>query len=140
MPPTVFENPTSLLSAAPCDLGHTDWYTLPRREIRDFKEATWSSDSGHDDFAPPLMLLSLTNRFMPDLLEVLGTSSAVNYGTGQLRFNAPARAGDRLRAGGFLLEAIEVPDAVQTTIRLRLEIEGSDELACIVDSLSRWFL
>jgi hypothetical protein len=31
-----------------------------------------------------------------------------------------------------------VPGGVQTTIRITMEVEGGDEPACVVDSLSRW--
>jgi acyl dehydratase len=135
---TVFESVDALLSAGPQDLGCTEWATLDQSAIADFARATLVPAAQGDEVAPPLLLLSLTNRFLPDLLEVRGASSGVNYGSGSVRFNAPARAGDRLRARAFLMDAAEVPGGVQTTVQIRVEIEGSDEPACIVESLSRW--
>ncbi len=138
MSPTVFESVDSLLSAGPQDLGCTEWVTLEPSAMYDFATATLTPDAQGEEVAPPLLVLSLTNRFLPDLLEVRGASSGVNYGSGSVRFNAPARPGDRLRARAFLMDASEVPGGVQTTVQIRVEIEGSDEPACIVDSLSRW--
>jgi acyl dehydratase len=136
--PTIFEGVDSLLSGAPQDLGCTEWIPLHQSAISDFATATWTPVAHDDEVAPPLLLLALTNRFLPDLLEVRGVSSGVNYGSGSVRFNAPARAGDRLRARAFLMDASDVPGGVQTTVQIRVEIEGSDEPACIVESLSRW--
>lgn len=138
MAPTVFEGADSLLSAAPRDLGCTDWVTLDQSAISNFATATLAAGAQDDEVAPPLLVLSLTNRFLPELLEVRGVSSGVNYGSGSVRFNAPVRVGDGLRARAFLIDATEVPGGVQTTVQIRVEIEGSDEPACIVESLSRW--
>jgi acyl dehydratase len=138
MPPTVFPDLDSLLSAGRRDLGQTEWVELDRSVLTDFAAATWSAGAEDGNLAPPMLLLSLTNRFLPDLLEVRGTSSGINYGTGPVRFDAPARAGDRIRAGATLLEAVEVPGGVQSTVEIRIEVQGSDEPACTVESLSRW--
>jgi acyl dehydratase len=138
MAATVFPDLDSLLSAGRRDLGATEWVELERPVLTDFAAATWSSGGEDDNVAPPMLLLSLTNRFLPDLLEVRGSSSGLNYGTGPVRFDAAARAGDRIRARAFLLEAVEVPGGVQSAVEIRIEIEGSDQPACTVESLSRW--
>ena len=85
-----------------------------------------------------MLLLSLTNRFLPDLLEVRGASSGVNYGTGPVRFGALPQAGDRIRASALHVESAEAPGGVQTRVQIRIEVEGADSPACTVDSLSRW--
>jgi acyl dehydratase len=136
--PTVFQNLDELLSAGRRDLGATDWVELTSSVLTDFATATWSPGQDDDNVAPPMLLLSLTNRFLPDLLEVRGTSSGINYGTGMVRFEARARSGDRIRASAVLAEASEVPGAVQTTVEIRIEVHGSGKPACTVESLSRW--
>jgi acyl dehydratase len=138
MPPTLFEDLASLLAAGPTDLGFTEWTALTKESLESYAVSTWSSRSAGGQVAPPLFVLALTNAFLPQLIEVRGAASGVNYGTGEVRFNAPVRAGDRLRAGGFLMDAAVVPGGVQTTIQIRVEIDGSDDLACVVSSLSRW--
>lgn len=138
MAPVVFEDLDALLAAAPADLGCAEWYTLTASAIADFSDATGGPPPGPEELAPPMMILALTNFFMPQLLEVRGASSGINYGTESVRFNAPARAGDRLRARAFLLRTAEVPGGVQTTVQIRVEIDGSDEPACVVESVSRW--
>ena len=138
MAATVFEDLDSLLSAGRRHLGATEWVELTESVIAAFAAATWSPSGDDDNVAPPMLLLSLTNRFLPDLLEVRGVSSGVNYGTGPVRFGAPVRAGDRIRAIADLLEASEAPGGVQTTVQIRIEVQGSGEPGCTVESLSRW--
>jgi acyl dehydratase len=138
MPATVFHDLDELLSAGRRDLGATDWVELTRAVLTDFAAATWSAGGDDDNVAPPMLLVSLTNRFLPDLLEVRGTSSGINYGTGKVRFHASPGAGDQIRADAVLVEAGEVAGGVQTTVEIRIEVQGSEEPACVVESLSRW--
>ena len=84
------------------------------------------------------MVLALTNRFLPELLEVRGISSGINYGTERVTFAARVHPGARLRASAVLTDATEVPGGVQTTVEISVEVEGTSEAACVVRSLSRW--
>jgi len=138
MPATVFQDLDELLAAGRRDLGATDWVELTQSVLADFSAATWSPGGDDDNVAPPMLLVSLTNRFLPDLLEVRGASSGINYGTGKVRFDVPARAGDQIRASAVLTEAGEVAGGVQTTVEIRIEVQGSNQPACTVESLSRW--
>ena len=133
---TVFDSPDHLLDAVGRDLGVTPWATVEAAEVTGFAEATGTPVS--EDVVPPMMVLSLTNRFLPGLMEVHGASSGVNYGTGTVRFPAPVRVGDRIRASARLVDADDVDAGVQTTVEITVEVEGSAEPACVVDSLSRW--
>ncbi len=135
---TVFELPDDLLGAVGQKLGRTGWFTLEPNAVSDFARATGASTRAQTDPVPPLMILSLTNRFLPELLEVRGISSGINYGTEQVTFAATAHPGDRLRASAVLTAATEVPGGVQTTVEIRVEVEGAEEPACVVRSLSRW--
>lgn len=125
-----------LLAAAGRDLGSTVWTTVEHLQLTVFAAAT-----GGDPFetdAPAYFVLALTNLLMPDLLEVGGATSGVNYGTGQVRFPKAVKAGDRVRGRAVLTDATEVAGGIQTTVELHVDIEGEDEPACVVESLSRW--
>lgn len=137
---TTFESPYELLGAVGQNLGTTGWLTLDRDALAQFADATWSAAPAQSDDVPPFMILSLTNLFMPQLLEVHGTSSGVNYGTGTVRFGTTARPGDKLRARASITGAAEVAGGVQTTVEITVEIDGASEPACVVESLSRWML
>lgn len=134
---TRFDSPDELLSAVGRNLGTTPWLTVDPAAGDQFDAAT-AHASGARDLVPPFMVLSLTNYFLPQLLEVGGISSGVNYGANSVRFGVAARAGDRLRATATIVEAAEVAGGVQTTIRIVVEVEGVPQPACEVESLSRW--
>lgn len=135
---TRFDSPDELLSAVGRNLGTTPWLIVDPASADQFDRATENASEAHDR-VPPFMVLSLTNYFLPQLLEVGGISSGINYGTGSVRFGAAAaRAGDRIRAIATITDAGEVPGGVQTTIRIVVEVEGTPEPACVVESLSRW--
>lgn len=134
--PTLFHDLDGLLKAPPCQLGTTGWVEVDADAVRRFGDAT-GARTGADE-VPPLMLVSLTNRFLPELMQVPAASSGVNYGADSVRFGPAAHAGDRIRARAALLAATPVGDAVQTTVEIRIEADGAEPPLCVVRSLSRW--
>jgi acyl dehydratase len=65
----------------------------------------------------------------------------VNYGCDRrCAFPAPVRAGARIRGRGEVVAAEPVKgDGVQVTVRITIEIEGSDKPGCVVDTISRLY-
>ncbi len=150
MRPTVFEDLAALAGAPPLDLGVTDWITIEPAMVSAFERSTGVGHEGvvagggqgppGDDAraAPPLLILSLTNRLLPELLQVPGAATGVNYGAVSVRFHDFVPAGSRVRASASIIEAAVVPGGVQTTVRIAVEVEGGTGPVCVVDSLSRW--
>lgn len=134
--PLVLDGLDAVRASVGTDLGATGWEPVTSEQVARYGEAT--GDVADPGQVPALLLLSLTNLFLPRLVEVRGTSSGVNYGTGQVRFPTPVLVGSRVRARAEVTAAEEVRGGVQTTIRITVEAEGSDEPAVVVDSLSRW--
>jgi acyl dehydratase len=134
--PTVYADLGDLLAAPPLDLGTTDWIEVTQADVTAFASAT----GGPAQVVEPYMALSLTNRFLPELLDVPAATSGVNYGADSVRFGPPPPAGARLRAKAVIVAAAEVPGGVQTTVEITVEAEGGipAEPACVVRSLSRW--
>lgn len=133
---TVFESPDELLGSVGKNLGATEWLTVTPDAVRQFASATWSQ--AEPGTVPPLMILSLTNLFLPELLEVRGVTSGINYGSEEVRFGSSVRPGDRLRARAVIAAAAEVAQGVQTTVEITVEKDSQREPACVVRSLSRW--
>jgi acyl dehydratase len=132
---TVFASLDELRAAAPgTHLGESGWITVSRDDVDRFAAATGTDPQ---DGVPPYMVLALSNRLLPEIVEVRGITSGINYGTDEVRFRAPVEVGGRLRARAELVAAAEVAGGVQTTIRVTLETDGG-EPACVIDSLSRW--
>lgn len=148
---TVFENPKELLGAVGKRLGASEWLTIEQERIDQFAEATGDHQWIHVDperakdgpfgttIAHGYLTLSLVNALLPQILVVNNVSMGVNYGTDKMRFPAPVPVGSRIRGVGELVAAKEVKGgAVQVTVRITVEIEGSDRPGCVVDTISRF--
>ncbi|MEZ5178723.1 MAG: MaoC family dehydratase [Acidimicrobiales bacterium] len=84
------------------------------------------------------LTLSLTNLFLPQVVEVRNVSLGVNRGTGKVRFPAPVPVGSRLRGGVELVAVDDVAGGIDTTMVITVAREGGDKPVCVVESLSRY--
>lgn len=150
--PKIFANPSELKAAVGSHLGSSDWLAIEQQRIDLFADATGDHQWIHIDperaasgpfgacIAHGYLTLSLVNQFLPQVLEVRGVRMGVNYGADRVRFPSPVVVGSRVRGSGELIAAEETRDgAVQATVRVTVEIEGSDRPACVVDTISRFY-
>jgi acyl dehydratase len=148
----VFTSPEEAVAAVGMNLGHSDWLTIDQARIDLFAEATGDHQWIHVDperaragpfgrtVAHGYLTFSLINRFLPDLFRAEGMKMGVNYGADRLRFPAPVPVGSRLRAAGELAGAdILDGNAVQTRVRVAMEIEGSARPGCVAEILGRYY-
>ena len=133
MSPTVLDGIDEVLGAGGRELGVSRWLELTAE-----REALFASVVGPG--AGELLVLSLSNHFLPQLLEVRGVAMGINYGVDRVRFPAPAVTGDRLRASATVVAAQPIAGGAQTTIRIVIEVEGRAEPVCEIDSISRWMV
>jgi acyl dehydratase len=149
---TVFASPRDLLGREGTELGPSDWLTIDQDRIDAFAQVTGDHQWIHVDpvrakagpfgatIAHGYLTLSLVNVFLPAILEVRGFSSGVNVGADYLRFVAPVPVGSRIRGKGQIVKVETVKgDAIQSVVRLTVEIEGQDKPACVIDTISRYF-
>ena len=149
---TVFKTPGDLKQSEGQHLGYSDWLTIEQDRIDTFADATGDHQWIHVDperakdgpfgacIAHGYLTLSLVNMFLPQIVVVQGISMGVNYGAEKLRFPAPVPVGSRVRGAGEMVKVEEVKNGgVQTTVRVTVEIEGSDRPACVVDTISRFY-
>ena len=140
-----------LRGAAGQHLGWTDWIDITQDQVNLFADATGDHQWIHVDvaranaespFGGPIahgyLALALSNRLLPELLQVPGASAGVNYGTGKVRFPSPVPVGSRIRGGAEVTAVEEISGGVQTTITITIEVEGGTKPACVIESLSRW--
>ncbi|MBN8838971.1 MAG: MaoC family dehydratase [Sphingomonadales bacterium] len=149
--PAVFAAPRDLIGQEGQQFGPTDWLTIEQDRIDGFADVTGDHQWIHVDterakdgpfgktIAHGYLTLSLANYFLPQLVEVRGFAHAVNVGADRLRFLAPVPVGSRIRGVGELVTVEEVKGAVQSIVRITIEIAGSDKPACVVDTISRYF-
>lgn len=147
----VFAKPAELIGAEGTKLGPTDWLQIDQDRVNGFAEVTGDHQWIHVDvdrakegpfggtIAHGYLTMSLVNYFLPQLIEVQGFAHAVNVGADRLRFLAPVKVGSRIRGVGEIVGVEEIKGAIQSTVRVTVEIEGSDKPACVVDTISRYF-
>ena len=148
---TTFNGIDEVRAAVGTHLGYSDWVTVTQEQVNTFAEATGDHQWIHVDveramaespFGGPIahgyLTLSLTNLFLPQVVDVVGVSLGVNRGTGKIRFPSPVPVGSRLRAGVELAEVVDVKGGIDTTMVITVEREGSEKPVCVVESLSRY--
>jgi acyl dehydratase len=147
----IIAHPRDLLGKEGLDLGVTDWLTIDQARIDLFADATGDHQWIHVDpvrakdgpfgttIAHGYLTLALVNIFLPQLIEVRRFSAGINIGADGLRFLSPVPAGSRIRGRGEIVKVEEVKaGAIQSTVRVTVEIEGGSKPACIVDTISRY--
>jgi acyl dehydratase len=149
--PRVFASPRDLLGAQGTALGPTPWLRIDQARIDRFAEATDDHQWIHVDparaatgpfgrtIAHGFLTLSLANAFLPQLIDVQGFSHGVNVGTDRTRFLAPVPEGSRIRGVGEIVRVEEIKGAIQSVVRITIELEDSDKPACVVDTISRYY-
>ncbi len=147
----VFDRPQDLTGAEGTQLGPTEWVAIDQARVDGFAEVTEDRQWIHVDverakagpfggtIAHGYLTMSLVNHFLPQLIEVRGFTHAVNVGADRLRFLNPVRVGARIRGRGEIVGVEEIKGAVQSVVRVTVEIEGEDKPACVVDTISRYY-
>lgn len=149
---TVFDTPRDLLGKEGQALATSGWITVDQELIDRFAELTGDRQWIHVNrvraasgpfgttVAHGYLTVALVNRLLPEVIEVRGFSMGVNVGVDRLRFLAPVPAGARIRASGVICKVEEVKDgAIQSVVRVTVEIEGKDKPACVLDTISRYY-
>lgn len=152
MPSTVLNGPDDVRAHLGQHLGHSEWITVEQDRVNLFADATGDHQWIHVDveraaagpFGAPIahgyLTLSLSNFFLPQIVDVQGFSAGVNYGVDKVRFPSPVKVGSRVRASAELTAVSEVPGGLQTTIVITIEVEGGSKPVCVIESLSRWLV
>jgi acyl dehydratase len=152
---TVLKGLDGIRAALGNHLGYTDWVEIDQQRVNLFAIATGDHQWIHVDLeraaagpygsaiAHGYLTLSLSNYFLPQIVEVLDVSMGVNYGLDRVRFPQPVRVGSRVRAGALLRSVEDIAGGgaggVQTTIVITIELADNPKPACVIDSLSRWY-
>lgn len=148
----VFSSPQEAVAAVGRKLGESEWLTIDQARIDEFARATGDFQWIHVDpakakdgpfgrtVAHGYLTFSLINMFLPALWRAEGMKMGVNYGADRLRFPAPVPVGSRVRAVGELVKAEPMDgNAVQTTVRIAMELEGTPKPGCVADIIGRYY-
>jgi len=133
-----------------------DWLQMEQQRINAFAEATGDLQWIHIDpqraaaespFGSTIAHGFLTLSLLPLLTQANaagqfeqnypGMRLRVNYGLNKVRFPAPVRPGDRIRARTSVLSAEPAGAGVEIIYLLTVEIEGSEKPACVAEQVIR---
>jgi acyl dehydratase len=150
--PHVFNSPLELEAALGQTFGPTEWLLIDQDRINKFADATGDHQWIHVDVekaktgpfgatvAHGFLTLSLTNLFLPELIEVRGISMGLNYGLNKIRFPAVVPAGSRIRGKGELISVEKQANGgIQSIMRITVEVEGGGKPACVAEAISLWY-
>jgi len=146
----VFENLGELAAAQGSQLGPTEWMEISQDRVNTFADATEDHQWIHVDpakaadgpfgatIAHGLLTLSLLPHFSHQLYTVRNIAMAINYGYNKVRFITPVKVGSKLRARAEVTSVTQLEGAVQSTMTVTVEIEGSDKPAAVAESIIRY--
>ena len=134
-------------------LGPTAWRRVTQDEIDAFARISGDAQWIHTDverarrespygttIAHGNLTLALIDGFRDELVGAAppGMKLGVNLGYDRVRFPAPVRAGDEVRATMEVLDVDERDDGwVQIVQRFTIEVRGGERPACVADSVVR---
>jgi acyl dehydratase len=130
----------------------TAWVPVDQARIDAFAAATDDHQWIHVDpeqaargpfgatVAHGFLTLSLLPLFSDGAFTIADVTMGLNYGLNRVRFPAPVRVNSRLRARFVLLSYEPLEGGAQLTVRVTIELEGSDKPACVAESVSRRYV
>ena len=145
-----FSGLDEFVAAQGSQLGPTDWLEVTQERVNLFADATDDHQWIHVDperaangpfggtIAHGLLTLSLLPHFTHQLYTVDNIAMAVNYGYNKVRFITPVRVGSKIRARAEIAKVDQLDGAVQATVPVTVEIEGSDKPAAVAESIGRF--
>ncbi|SNR35449.1 Acyl dehydratase [Haloechinothrix alba] len=144
----VFHGLDELTQAVGEHLGYSEWHTISQERVNRFADATGDHQWIHVDperaahgpfggtIAHGYLTLSLLPMLSQEIYRVEGLSMGVNYGSNKVRFPAAVPVGSRVRAGAELVDIAAGQNGTQATVRVTVELEGSDKPACVAEVVS----
>ncbi|QRY54547.1 MaoC family dehydratase [Mycolicibacterium septicum] len=146
----VFNGLDEFVAAKGSELGPTEWLEITQERVNLFADATDDHQWIHVDpekaaggpfggtIAHGLLTLSLLPHFTHQLYRVDNIAMAINYGYNKVRFITPVRVGSKVRASAVIADVAQLDGAVQATMTVTVEIEGSDKPAAVAESIVRF--
>jgi acyl dehydratase len=145
-----FSGLDEFVAAQGAELGPTDWLEVTQDRVNLFADATDDHQWIHIDperaangpfggtIAHGLLTLSLLPHFTHQLYTVDNVAMAINYGYNKVRFITPVRVGAKIRARAQITKVDQLDGAVQATVTVTVEIDGSDKPAAVAESIVRF--
>jgi acyl dehydratase len=135
------------------EIATSDWLLVTQQRIDQFAEATRDRQWIHVDperarrespygatIAHGFLTLSLMSHLVKEAIQLPpDVRQTINYGLNRVRFPAPVRAGEKIRARVSLQSFKELPDSVEVVFNITVETEGAEKPCCVAEWILRYF-
>jgi acyl dehydratase len=153
MPIFLLESLQSLKDHVGLEIATTGWMAVTQERILQFAEATGDRQWIHVDperaqrespygaaIAHGFLTLSLMSHFMREAIQLPSEARrTINYGLNRVRFPAPVRAGEKIRARVRLQSCRDLPDSVEAVFDITIETEGAENPCCVAEWILRYY-
>ena len=145
-----FSGLDEFVAAQGAELGPTDWLEVTQDRVNLFADATDDHQWIHVDperaasgpfggtIAHGLLTLSLLPHLTSQMYAVDNIAMAINYGYNKVRFITPVRVGSKIRGRAEIAKVDQLDGAVQATVTVTVDIDGSDKPAAVAESIVRF--
>ena len=135
------------------EIATTGWLTIAQERIGAFADVTEDRQWIHVDpkratrespygatVAHGFLTLSLMSHFLREAIPLPGdVRQTINYGLNRVRFPAPVRAGEKIRARIRLRSCKELIGSFEAVFDVTIETEGSEKPCCVAQWIVRYF-
>ena len=135
------------------EIGTTAWLHMTQERILQFAQATGDRQWIHVDperaerespygalIAHGFLTLSLMSYFLREAIQMPGEiQKTINYGLNRVRFPAPVRVGERIRARLRLQSCRELTESFEAIFDITIEAEGSEKPCCVAEWILRYY-
>jgi acyl dehydratase len=147
---TVVKGLDGLRELSGSDLGPSGWLEIAQDRVDMFADATGDHQWIHVDperarsgpfgqtIAHGYLTLALLIPLWTEILEIEDIRVAINYGLNRVRFPSPVPVGSAVRLRAHVQAVDEVPDGVQLTVDLTVEIRGVAKPAVVAQAVYRY--
>ena len=153
MPILILESIQSLKGYVGREIATTGWLRVTQERISQFADATGDLQWIHIDperaqrespygatIAHGFLTLSLMSHFIREVIQLPGSvKRTINYGLNRVRFPAPVRAGEKVRARVRLQSCRELPDSIEAVFDITVEAEGIEKPCCVAEWILRFY-
>ena len=153
MPQVILKSLKSLEEFVGREITVTDWLTVTSERILQFAEATEDRQWIHVDserarlespygttVAHGFLTLSLLSHFVRQAIRLPSdVQRTINYGLNRVRFPAPLRTAEKIRAHVFLKSCRELSESVEAILEITVETEGGEKPCCVAEWILRYF-
>jgi acyl dehydratase len=153
MPTLILESLRSLKDYTGREIATTGWMAVTQERILQFAEATEDRQWIHVDperaqrespfgaaIAHGFLTLSLMSHFMSEAIQMPSeVRQTINCGLNRVRFPAPVRAGQKIRARIRLQSCRELRDSVEAVYDIAIETEKAEKPCCVAEWILRYY-